>query len=81
MASEEALKSVLVTLSYMLMKRRRDINNAETQRRREVRRRVRHRQYFLQRQRRMLMVIGIKPLLFITHYQYTRRVKLSLLAS
>lgn len=56
MANEEALKSVMFTLSYMLMKRRRDMNNAETQRRREVQRRVRHRQYFLQRQRRMLMV-------------------------
>lgn len=57
MANEEALKSLMFTLSYMLMKRRRDINSAETQRRREVQRRVRHRQYFLQRQRRMLMVM------------------------
>ncbi|XP_017351072.1 uncharacterized protein LOC108280525 [Ictalurus punctatus] len=64
MANEEALKSLMFTLSYMLMKRRRDINSAETQRRREVQRRVRHRQYFLQRQRRMLMMLiaqGTRP--------------------
>lgn len=62
MANEETLKSLMFTLSYMLMKRRRDINSAETQRRREVQRRVRHRQYFLQRQRRMLMVILMTPI-------------------
>ncbi|XP_066552472.1 uncharacterized protein LOC136718596 [Amia ocellicauda] len=57
MAGEEALKPLMFLLLYMLMKRRTDINNANVQRRNEIQRRIRHRQYFFQRQRRMLMML------------------------
>ncbi|XP_076837450.1 uncharacterized protein LOC143482801 [Brachyhypopomus gauderio] len=57
MGNVEKLRSLMFTLTYMLMKRRRDLNDADVQRRHEVRRRSRHRQYFLQRQRRMLMML------------------------
>ncbi|KAG5847203.1 hypothetical protein ANANG_G00123530 [Anguilla anguilla] len=57
MAGEEALKPLMFLLMYTLMKRRKDINNADVQRRNEIQRRIRHRQYFFQRQRRMLMML------------------------
>uniref|UniRef100_A0A4W6E1E7 DDE Tnp4 domain-containing protein n=1 Tax=Lates calcarifer TaxID=8187 RepID=A0A4W6E1E7_LATCA len=57
MEEEEQLRSFMFLLTYMLLKRRRDINNANIQRRNEIQRRIRHRQYFFQRQRRMLMMM------------------------
>uniref|UniRef100_A0A8C7GI65 DDE Tnp4 domain-containing protein n=1 Tax=Oncorhynchus kisutch TaxID=8019 RepID=A0A8C7GI65_ONCKI len=57
MADEDKLQPLMFLMTYMLMKRRRDINNADTQRLNEVKRRIRHRQYFFQRQRRMLMML------------------------
>ncbi|CAG5866634.1 unnamed protein product [Menidia menidia] len=57
MEGEEQLRSLLFLMTYVLLKRRRDINNANIQRRHEVQRRIRHRQYFFQRQRKMLMVV------------------------
>ncbi|KAL1021986.1 hypothetical protein UPYG_G00020770 [Umbra pygmaea] len=57
MADEDTQRSLTFLMTYMLMKRRRDINNADTQRRNEVQRRIRHRQYFFQRQRRMLLML------------------------
>ena len=56
MNEDDRLRSLMFTMTYMLMKRRRDVNNINIQRRNEIQRRVRHRQYFLQRQKRMLMV-------------------------
>ncbi|KAL3049449.1 hypothetical protein OYC64_008829 [Pagothenia borchgrevinki] len=57
MEEEEQLRPFMFLMTYMLLKRRRDLNNANTQRRGEIQRRIRHRQYFLQRQRRMLMMM------------------------
>ncbi|KAK5857653.1 hypothetical protein PBY51_010881 [Eleginops maclovinus] len=57
MEEEEQLRPFMFLMTYMLLKRRRDLNNANTQRRSEIQRRIRHRQYFLQRQRRMLMMM------------------------
>ncbi|XP_028834153.1 protein ANTAGONIST OF LIKE HETEROCHROMATIN PROTEIN 1 [Denticeps clupeoides] len=57
MSDGEAQRPLTFMLTYLLMKRRRDLNGAEARRRTEVRRRVRHRQYFLQRQRRTLMML------------------------
>ncbi|XP_008397501.1 putative nuclease HARBI1 [Poecilia reticulata] len=54
---EEQQRSLMFLLSYMLLKRRRDLNHADIQRRDEIQRRIRHRQYFFQRQRRMLMMM------------------------
>lgn len=48
--------SLMFLMTYLLLKRWRDINNANVQRRNEIQRRIRHRQYFFQRQRRMLLV-------------------------
>lgn len=48
--------SFMFLMTYLLLKRWRDINNANVQRRNEIQRRIRHRQYFFQRQRRMLLV-------------------------
>ncbi|XP_028995729.2 uncharacterized protein LOC114848960 [Betta splendens] len=50
-------EDVLFLMTYMLLKRRRDINNANMQRRNEIQTRIRHRQYFFQRQRRMLLMM------------------------
>lgn len=47
---------MMFLLTYALLKRRRDRTSADSQRRSEVQRRIRQRQYFLQRQRRMLMM-------------------------
>lgn len=60
MANDETLRSLMFTLSYVLMKRRRDVTSADAQRRREVQRRVAHRQYFHQRHKRMIMVRIVK---------------------
>ncbi|XP_056446445.1 uncharacterized protein LOC130382618 [Gadus chalcogrammus] len=57
MNEDNQLRSLMFTMTYMLMKRRRDVNNINIQRRNEIQRRVRHRQYFLQRQKRMLMMM------------------------
>ncbi|KAF4117943.1 uncharacterized protein LOC131554056 [Onychostoma macrolepis] len=57
MADDETLRSLMFTLSYVLMKRRRDVTSADAQRRREVQRRVAHRQYFQQRHKRMIMMM------------------------
>ncbi|XP_071772065.2 uncharacterized protein LOC139924806 [Centroberyx gerrardi] len=57
MEEEDKLRSLMFLMTYMLLKRRRDINNANVQRRNEIQRRIRHRQYFFQRQRRMLMMM------------------------
>ncbi|XP_035022999.1 protein ANTAGONIST OF LIKE HETEROCHROMATIN PROTEIN 1 [Hippoglossus stenolepis] len=57
MAEEEQLLSLMFLLTYVLQKRRRDINDADVQRRSEIQRRIRHRQYFFQRQRRMLLMM------------------------
>ncbi|XP_048844705.1 uncharacterized protein LOC125716453 [Brienomyrus brachyistius] len=57
MAGDEAPRPLVLLLMYLLMKRRKDMNDAEAKRRKEVRRRIAHRQHFLQRQRRMLMVL------------------------
>ncbi|XP_029937606.1 protein ANTAGONIST OF LIKE HETEROCHROMATIN PROTEIN 1 [Myripristis murdjan] len=57
MEEEDTLRSLMFLMTYLLMKRRRDINNANIQRRNEIQRRIRHRQYFFQRQRRMLMMM------------------------
>ncbi|XP_034015214.1 protein ALP1-like [Thalassophryne amazonica] len=54
---EEQIRSFMFVMTYLLLKRRRDINDASVQRRNEIERRVRHRQYFFQRQRRMLMMM------------------------
>ncbi|XP_023828922.1 uncharacterized protein [Salvelinus sp. IW2-2015] len=62
MADEDKLQPLMFLMTYMLMKRRRDINNADTQRLNEVKRRIRHRQYFFQRQRRMLMMLTARDL-------------------
>lgn len=56
MEEDEQLRSFMLLMTYLLLKRRRDINNANIQRRNEIQRRIRHRYYFFQRQRRMLMV-------------------------
>lgn len=56
MVEEEELRSFTFLMTYLLLKRRRDVNNANVQRRNEIQRRIRHRQYFFQRQRRTLMV-------------------------
>ena len=73
MNEDNRLRSLMFTMTYMLMKRRRDVNNINIQRRNEIQRRVRHRQYFLQRQKRMLMVrrkrstfliSGVPPMLY-----------------
>uniref|UniRef100_A0A665V5H6 Uncharacterized protein n=1 Tax=Echeneis naucrates TaxID=173247 RepID=A0A665V5H6_ECHNA len=57
MEEGEQLRSFMLLISYMLLKRRRDINDANSQRRNEAQRRISHRQYFFQRQRRMLMMM------------------------
>ncbi|XP_036410905.1 protein ANTAGONIST OF LIKE HETEROCHROMATIN PROTEIN 1-like [Megalops cyprinoides] len=57
MAGEDAVQPLMFLLMYMLLKRRKDLNTADAQRRSEIQRRVRHRQYFFQRQRRMLMML------------------------
>ncbi|XP_021324076.1 uncharacterized protein [Danio rerio] len=57
MASDDTLRSLMFTLSYVLMKRRRDVTSADATRRREVQRRVAHRQYFHQRHKRMIMMM------------------------
>lgn len=56
MEEDEQLRSFMFLMTYLLLKRWRDINNANVQRRNEIQRRIRHRQYFFQRQRRMLLV-------------------------
>lgn len=56
MEENEQLRSFMFLMTYLLLKRWRDINNANVQRRNEIQRRIRHRQYFFQRQRRMLLV-------------------------
>lgn len=56
MEEDEQLRSFLFLMTYLLLKRWRDISNANVQRRNEIQRRIRHRQYFFQRQRRMLLV-------------------------
>ena len=56
MEDEEQLRSFMFLMTYLLLKRRRDVSSADAQRRSEIQRRIRHRQYFFQRQRRMLMV-------------------------
>lgn len=68
MEEEEPLRSFMFLMTYMLLKRRRDLNNANNQRRSEVQRRIRHRQYFFQRQRRMLMV---SPILSVLHQLFS----------
>ncbi|XP_029972875.1 protein ANTAGONIST OF LIKE HETEROCHROMATIN PROTEIN 1 [Salarias fasciatus] len=57
MEEGEQLRSLMLLVTYLLLKRRRDVNDASAQRRAEIQRRVRHRQYFFQRQRRMLMMM------------------------
>ncbi|XP_047467192.1 putative nuclease HARBI1 isoform X1 [Mugil cephalus] len=57
MEEEGPLRSLMFLMTYMLLKRRRDINDANIQRRNEIQRRIRHRQYFFQRQRRMLLIM------------------------
>ncbi|KAM3595282.1 uncharacterized protein V6R79_021054 [Siganus canaliculatus] len=66
MEEEERLRSLMFLVTYILLKRRRDISNADVQRRNEIQRRIRHRQYFFQRQRRMLMVSPITLLFAVT---------------
>ena len=61
MEEGEQLRSLMFLMSYLLLKRRRDMDNANIQRRNEIQRRIRHRQYFFQRQRRMLMVGIFSP--------------------
>lgn len=56
MEEDEQLRSFMFLMTYLLLKRWRDISNANAQRRTEIQRRIRHRQYFFQRQRRMLLV-------------------------
>ncbi|XP_077052889.1 uncharacterized protein LOC143748483 [Siphateles boraxobius] len=57
MADDEALRALMLALSYVLMKRRRDVTSANAQRRHEVQRRVARRQYFHQRHKRMIMML------------------------
>lgn len=57
MDGNDAQKSLLFTLTYLLMKRRRDLNSADAERRYEIQRRLRLRQYSLQRQKRSLMML------------------------
>ncbi|KAL7851055.1 hypothetical protein AOLI_G00214110 [Acnodon oligacanthus] len=57
MDCDEKTRSLMFTLTYTLMKRRRDLTSAETRRRSEAQQRIRQRQYFLQRQKRMLMML------------------------
>lgn len=57
MDSEEQLRSAMFLLTYVLLKRRRDMSSVHSQRRSEVQRRIRQRHHFLQRQRRMLMMM------------------------
>ncbi|XP_077476254.1 uncharacterized protein LOC144089370 [Stigmatopora argus] len=54
---DERLRPFVFLMTYMLLKRRRDVNNADVQRRNEIQRRLRQRQYFFQRQRRMMMMM------------------------
>ncbi|XP_074548365.1 uncharacterized protein LOC141806643 [Halichoeres trimaculatus] len=54
---EGPLRPFMFLMTYLLMKRRREINDANILRRNEVQRRIRHRQYFFQRQRRMIMMM------------------------
>lgn len=56
MEENEQLRSFMFLMTYLLLKRWRDTSNANVQRRNEIQRRIRHRQYFFQRQRRMLLV-------------------------
>ncbi|XP_061897303.1 uncharacterized protein LOC133646192 [Entelurus aequoreus] len=57
MEDDERLRSFTFLMTYMLLKRRRDLNSADVERRNEIQRRVRQRQYFFQRQRRMMMMM------------------------
>ncbi|XP_061599935.1 uncharacterized protein LOC133462621 [Cololabis saira] len=57
MDEQDQLRSLMFLMTYVLLKRRRDVVDANVQRRNEIQRRIRHRQYFFQRQRRMLMMI------------------------
>ncbi|KAM8913571.1 uncharacterized protein AB9W97_002267 [Spinachia spinachia] len=57
MEGDELVRPFMFLMTYMLLKRRGDLNYANMQRRNEVQRRIRHRQYFFQRQRRMLMMM------------------------
>ncbi|XP_028293795.1 putative nuclease HARBI1 [Gouania willdenowi] len=57
MEEDEQLRPVMFLLTYLLLKRRRDLNDANAQRRSEAQRRVRLRQHFIQRQRRILMMM------------------------
>ncbi|XP_061552402.1 putative nuclease HARBI1 isoform X1 [Phycodurus eques] len=54
---DERLRPLVFLMTYMLLKRRRDLNNTDVQRRNEIQRRLRQRQYFFQRQRRMMMMM------------------------
>ncbi|KAJ3613254.1 hypothetical protein NHX12_019504 [Muraenolepis orangiensis] len=59
MNEDDRVRTLMFTMTYMLMKRRRDVTNMDVQRRNEIQRRIRHRQYFLQRQKRMLMMMTV----------------------
>ncbi|XP_042337149.1 drebrin-like protein A [Plectropomus leopardus] len=73
MEEEEQLRSFMFLMTYMLLKRRRDINNANIQRRNEIQRRIRHRQHFFQRQRRMLMGSVYRKTNAVEEIQQTRK--------
>lgn len=72
---EEQQRSLMFLLTYMLLKRRRDLNHADIQRRDEIQRRIRHRQYFFQRQRRMLMVsaLGVGSVIIYNYWRFERK--------
>lgn len=58
-------------MTYLLLKRRRDISYVDMGRRREIQRRIRHRHYFFQRQRRMLMVsVLLRSSFFVFQYLF-----------
>lgn len=48
---------LLFMITYLLMKRRRDLNSMDVERRNEIQRRLRLRQHFLQRQKRTVMML------------------------
>ncbi|TRZ00669.1 hypothetical protein DNTS_012304 [Danionella cerebrum] len=57
MAEDATRRTLMFALSYVLLKRRRDVNNANALRSREIQRRVAHRQHFRQRHQRMMMML------------------------
>ncbi|XP_005999530.1 uncharacterized protein LOC102349566 [Latimeria chalumnae] len=69
MAEEGALQPLMFLLLYMMRKRRSDLNNANTERMNESHRRIRLRQYFMQKQKRLMMMMIARGSRCICYYQ------------